>query len=336
MKVQRAYHQRLRFDERQPEVASIPPGKEFSEGLRRKFNSMRENRVKQLASRIIEAALGLGHENHDKNRSRRGRRSERVLSDSLGERFLPCHAIVIENLSNYRPDEKQSRRENRGLLNWSATELKDYIEEGCKLHNIHLRDVMASYTSRSDFRTGQPGIRGVWLTPRAILGIDSSGAIHPHRLVMGSIRRLCRKENVNPTNWEDDVPKLLQGGSAMDRYVVRLFLKLQREWRSLGESSALRCTTKQYFCQKRGGPIFLAARAPDRDSVTAIDADLNAAANIALKAIMDPIGVEVGPMSWLTIRQSKSLRINTRAVPRLISSHSLRNQNRWGRRRRMI
>ena len=70
-----------------------------------------------------------------------------------------CHAVVIESLRNYRPDELQTRRENRALMNWSAGKVRKYLEEGCQLHGLHLREVMPNYTSRQCSRTGLPGLR---------------------------------------------------------------------------------------------------------------------------------------------------------------------------------
>ena len=66
---------------------------------------LRENRVKQLSSRIVEAALGVGKESKSQDRRDVTRPRERV--------FDPCHAVVIENLRRYKSDEKQTRRENR-------------------------------------------------------------------------------------------------------------------------------------------------------------------------------------------------------------------------------
>jgi hypothetical protein len=62
---------------------------------------LRESRVKQTASRIAASALGLGN-------------------DLVTYAGAPCHAIVVENLTHYRPDEVRTRRENRQLMSWCA------------------------------------------------------------------------------------------------------------------------------------------------------------------------------------------------------------------------
>jgi len=116
---------------------------------------LRENRVKQLASRIVEAALGIGLEQPDLKRKRGGRDPSRPRC----RRFAPCHAVVIEDLQRYRPEQTRTRRENRQLMTWSAGKVRKYLEEGCYLAGLHLREVYAGYTSRQDSRTGAPGLR---------------------------------------------------------------------------------------------------------------------------------------------------------------------------------
>jgi len=113
------------------------------------LENMRERRVKQLASRIVEAALGIGRMPGKKGASKRP--IERVDE--------PRHAVVIENLAHYRPDETRSRRENRRLMRWISGKLKTYLSESCELHGLFLMEVSASYTSRQDSHTGAPGLR---------------------------------------------------------------------------------------------------------------------------------------------------------------------------------
>ena len=84
---------------------------EFGRRMLAKMERLRENRVKQIASRIVEAALGVGSE---EPLHRKGRK--RPIAAIADPRFAPCHAVVIENLENYRPDDKRTRRENRGLM----------------------------------------------------------------------------------------------------------------------------------------------------------------------------------------------------------------------------
>jgi IS605 OrfB family transposase len=116
----------------------------YAEKMRVAVEKLREERVRLLASRILEAAVG-------------GSRS------SLGERaveraFEPCEAIIIESLAHYRPRQDRSRRENSTLMTWSAARLLTWLRDGCALHGIYLREVPAGYTSLLDGYTGAPGV----------------------------------------------------------------------------------------------------------------------------------------------------------------------------------
>ena len=88
----------------------------------------------KLASRIAAAALG--------------------LDNKLQPRFEPCHAVVIENLDNYRPDELRTRRENTMLMRWASGKVRDCLAHTCMLNGLLLVEVSANYTSRQDSRTG--------------------------------------------------------------------------------------------------------------------------------------------------------------------------------------
>jgi IS605 OrfB family transposase len=200
---------------------------------------MREQRVKQLASRIVEAALGIGSENKWKHWQNGKRPRTRIAED----RFKPCHAIVIENLTNYRPEETRTRRENRQLMSWSSSKVKKYLSEGCQLHGLHLREVSAAYTSRQDSRTGLPGIRCM---------------------------DVCGEEFRKARHWRTRVRQAADKDDAESRYLLDV------DMHSDGNGNAvLRFPLKS-------GDLFVSV-----DGRT-LQADLNAAANIGLRALLDP------------------------------------------------
>lgn len=225
---------------------------EFGRRMLNKMERLRENRVKQIASRIVEAALGVGSEDRlhwDKG----GKRPSAAIADP---RFAPCHAVVIENLENYRPDDKRTRRENRGLMTWAARAVHKYLAEGCELHGLYLRQVSPSYTSRQDSRTGCAGLR---------------------------CNDVPMAELINPATWigrlvarAEDAAK---AGDASPRQ--QLLVALAEAVRN-GEIVAptVRVITP-------GGQLFVAAD-PSSPAAQGIHADMNAAANIGLVALMDP------------------------------------------------
>ena len=141
-KVQVAYHTRQMIDGSRAELPE-----KFSLRALGKLERMRQNRVRLIASRITGAALGIGPDPKSGGR--------------LVRRFAPCHAVVIENLANYRPDAMQTRRENRGLMAWSSGEIRKRLAEACQISGLHLREIYPAFTSRQCSRTGAGGLRAV-------------------------------------------------------------------------------------------------------------------------------------------------------------------------------
>ena len=264
--LQKAFFARLQLDKKTGRIVEprAIAGRRFAQRLLDQRDAMRENRVKQLASRIAEAALGIGIEKPRGETGKQLKRPRERLDRTLGHRFAPCHAVVIENLTRYRPDELQTRRENRQLMSWSSSRVKKYLSEACQLHGLHLREVQPSYTSRQDFRTGAPGVRCV----------DVTVAEFPKKFG----RELKRAGEADKPN-------------ALDRYLLDLAAKhcLEKdhklEPRPGHEAIVLRIP-------KRGGEIFVtAAEVPSskkRKGPPGVHADLNAAGNIGLKALLDP------------------------------------------------
>ncbi len=225
---------------------------EFGRRMLAKMERLRENRVKQIASRIVEAALGVGSE--DRLHWERGRR--RPTAAISDPRFAPCHAVVIENLENYRPDEKRTRRENRGLMSWAARAVGKYLAEGCQLHGLYLRQVSPAYTSRQDSRTGCPGLRCNDVRAQELLNPE------------GWIGRLVAR-----------AAEAVKEGKATPRQ--RLLVTLAESARAgIAESAAVRIIAP-------GGQLFIAAD-PQSPASNGIHADMNAAANIGLVALLDP------------------------------------------------
>jgi hypothetical protein len=271
--VQKAFYTRLTPEGRQmekdkngkPTSKPVTADEGFGQAILDTMEHLRENRVKQLASRIAEAALGIGREHifptkkepnkkcwcgkmHGKKDIKRPR--ERISNP----RFAPCHAVAIENLTHYRPEETRLRRENRALMNWASSKVKKFLAEACQLNGLHLREVTASYTSRQDSRTGAPGIRCQDVSVTAFLKSQSL------------IRAEKKKQN------EKD---------ARDKYI----LDLKKRVEILTDEQ--KKNSPPVRIPLKSGELFVSAdeNSPARKG---IQADLNAAANIGLKALFDP------------------------------------------------
>ena len=213
------------------------------------MEKMREQRVKQLASRVTEAALGIGRIKSEHLEV--GAARPRAQVDK------PCHAVVIENLTNYRPDELQTRRENRQLMAWSSSKVKKFLSESCQLHGLHLREIQAGYTSRQDSRTGAPGMRCKDVPVEEFMTAP------------------WWRRQVNRANEKVNENK----GDARDRYLHELDMSLA--------AVAAQRGLKSVRIPVSGGELFVAA-APHSPSVKGLQADLNAAANVGLRALLDP------------------------------------------------
>jgi IS605 OrfB family transposase len=258
---------------------------------------MREQRVKQIASRIVEAALGVGIErdrvwDKAKRKWRYPKRPRELLYhvDDQGvahgdRRFKTCHAVVIENLRNYRPDELQTRRENRSLMNWSSGKVRKYLEEACQLHGLHLREVMPNYTSRQCSRTGLPGIRCADVSVsdfldkpwwRKAVKRAKERELHPTRekpydaeaQLLVAIDLLWPDRNSVP-----EADRTMYGDKVQSAKPLRLISK----------GGDLLVAASPPSCQAHGQTA-----CPFCDGKRALQADLNAAANIGLRALLDP------------------------------------------------
>lgn len=200
---------------------------------------LREQRIKQTASRIVEAALGFG-------------RHKGTGARPVTRKDEPCHAIVIENLRNYRPDELQTRRENKALMNWASAKVRKYLSEGCQLHGLHWREVSPNYTSRQCSRTGLPGARCDDVTV---------------------------KEFMTAPWMQKAVQQAKEKGDTVSKLLVNLaeyWMGNQAQWKPSGTPAP---TVR---IPRKGGDLFVSTKGQ------VVQADLNAAANIGLRALLDP------------------------------------------------
>jgi len=245
-KVQVGFFTRLRPDGTRAETKEG-----FGQSTLDALENLREQRVKQLASRIVEAALGVGRVKRPAG-GKDPKRPDRRVDE-------PCHAIIIENLTNYRPEETRTRRENRQLMSWSSSKVQKYLSEACQLHGLHLREVSASYTSRQDSRTGAPGMRSQDVP------------------VAEFMRSPFWRKQVKQA--QENVSK--NKGNKRERYLCDLNEmwgdKQPADWKEAGDVRI----------PLNGGEIFVSADSTS-PAAKGLQADLNAAANIGLRALIEP------------------------------------------------
>jgi IS605 OrfB family transposase len=256
-KVQVGYFTRMWPDGSRAEI-----GLGFGQSTLDTLERMKDQRIKQLASRIVEAALGIGIDQDPvwDDVKKKWREQKRPHQRSNDPRFAPCHAVIIEDLSHYRPEETRTRRENRATMDWKSAETRKRLEDHCQLYGLHLRDVNPQYTSRQDSRTGAPGVRCVDVPVVDFLS-----------------KPWWRKQVARAQSKNDQKNK----GDARDRYL----LALQAQWSAASEEEKARAAPLRIPLD--GGEIFVSVD-PRSPLAGGIQADLNAAANIGLRALLDP------------------------------------------------
>lgn len=262
--VQKAFFTRLH-----PDGSTATAGEQFGQRTLAALERLREQRVKQLASRLAAAALGLApaapQPVERTARPQEAQRLARVRLNRLAQRFPACHAVVIENLSHYRPTQLRTRRENRQLMQWSSGKVRQFLAEACQLHGLHLREVSPAHTSRQDSRTGAPG----W------------------RCVDVPLKDFLRAGGV----WAREVERLEQKKAAERRPGDALLLDTFRHWQAVSArplpEQARRLAHGSIRLLQDGGDLFVSAH-PDSPAAKGLQADLNAAANIGLKPLLDP------------------------------------------------
>lgn len=231
--------------------------------LLEKMERLREQRVDQTAHAILAAALGV------RLRAPAKDRSERIARDIHGEyeRFRdPVDFIAIENLSRYLSSQDRARSENTNLMRWCHRHLVQKLRQLCQSYGIPVLSVPAAYSSRFSSRDGSAGFRAVEVT-----------AADRHEWP-----------------WKQDLAKLTQhesGEKKLDprvreaaEHVRRLFDQLDSAEKERPPALAgHKRAPRTLLAPIAGGPIFVSL-----GDAPPMQADLNAAANIALRAIAAP------------------------------------------------
>lgn len=254
------------FTRMKPDGTKKETGPRFGQSTLDTIERMKDNRMKQLASRIVASALGLGGhwkiiEGPDGKPFTKKDDSHRwKWVEDTSPRYAACHAVVIEDLTRYRAEETRPRRENRATMDWKSAEARKRLEDQCRLYGLYLRDVNPMYTSKQDSRTGAPGVRcndvpvEKFMTER-----------HWKKQILAAEKKKNEKDQ----------------GSERDRYLLALYEKYKGNTKEqLKAFPPIRIPLK-------GGEIFVSAD-PASPLVKGLQADLNAAANIGLRALMDP------------------------------------------------
>lgn len=268
---------------------------QFGRRILDQFEKLRTQRIKQLASRVVEAAMGVGAEP--------AANQKRMQTTSSDLCFRPCHAVIVENLKNYRPEESRLRKVNKRLADWCAANVRKYIEEGCQLHGVLFDDVPANYTSKQHSRTGLPGVRCEDVSRNVFVDAargkktdnQQQSVFDQHQKSVGRWGREIQRSETRTKERKAD---------ERDRLIVALAVAARNDETEAKLPDLL-------IVPRQGGELFLSSTGQSvagEKRPRTLQADLNAAANIGLAALMDPDStanwwrVKVNPKSGATVK----------------------------------
>lgn len=231
--------------------------------LLEKMDRLREQRVDQTAHAILAAALGVRLRPHVTDRAARAARDIHGEYERYRE---PVDFIAIENLSRYLSTQDRARSENTRLMQWCHRQLVQKLRQLCESYGIPVLAAPAAYSSRFSSRNGSAGFRAV---------------------------EVCAADR-NRWPWKRDLERLRDaetGTKKLEPHARKAAEQIRRLFDQLDAVEAARAATsdgrkgppRTLFAPLAGGPIFIPL-----GKASPMQADLNAAVNIALRVIAAP------------------------------------------------
>jgi hypothetical protein len=243
--------------------------------LLKKLDNLKEQRVNQTAHMILAAALGLqlappAKDKRDLRQEKDQHGAYEKILDQADNWIGPVDFIIIEDLSRYRATQGRAPRENSRLMKWCHRAVRDKLKQLCEIFGLPVLETPAAYSSRFCSRSGVPGFRAEEVTA----GFTQKG----------QWAWLAGKEHADGKPTEEAV--LLQ---RLNNALVKAQSELERDWTEKKRTGL--CSKRTLLVPISSGPIFVPVtdKAHDADLQPAIvQADVNAAINLAFRAIADP------------------------------------------------
>lgn len=242
-------------------------------GILAKLENLREQRVNQTAHLILAQALGL------KLCEPKLSPKSRAVTDTHGEYEVarpPVDFIVLEDLSRYLSDQGRAKSENTRLMKWCHRAVTQKVKMLAEPFGIPVLETPAAYSSRFCSLTGIAGFRA------AEVGWADREEFR-WRVLLDEAEA-AQNEGKKPSD-----------NAAQARL---LFSRLKEISRSGQPHRTL-------LAPQPGGPIFITAKAVPHPAPAAarktqagknvlpMQADLNAAANLAFRAVAHPACAEI-------------------------------------------
>jgi hypothetical protein len=217
--------------------------------LLEKLDQLKAQRIKQSAHLILAHALNLTLQTPSPGRPGYVH-GEYAAATALPSKRPTVDFLVIEDLHRYRTTQGRTRAENRRLMQWSHRALTDTLYQLAEPYGLPVLTANAGYSSRFCAVTSRPGFRA-----REIAFADT------HLL----------------ERWLREEP-----GSAWQQLAAQMRILLEK----YADNPRLRLVIPE-----DGGILFVPVIDPDqenRDDFRVEQADLNAAQNLALRAVASP------------------------------------------------
>jgi len=264
-----------------------------------KIDHLKEERINQVAHMILAQALGLHLlEPTDDKKTHRCERDQHgayaKTKDKKGSWIGTVDFVVIEDLSRYRAWQGRAPRENSRLMKWCHRAIRNKLVELCEVFGIRVVETPAAYSSRFCSRSGVPGFRAeevtagfsqrghwAWKASRR----DDTGTLSAEAQRLREVEQMFSKAQSQPP----------------DNKSHELTSKARREVTLLVPSS--------------GGQLFVPIVADAANSELApviMQADINAAINIGLRAVADPREWSIHPRLRTQRQTQKSAKKETK------------------------
>jgi hypothetical protein len=252
-----------------------------------KLENIREQRVNQTAHLIVAQALGLSL------REPQMSAKSREITATHGEYKVmrpPVDMIVLEDLARYLSDQGRAKSENTRLMKWCHRAIMLKVKMLAEPFGIPVLETPAAYSSRFCSLTGMAGFRA------AEVGWNDRHEFRWRELLkvnLGELQTEISKAQNNKAKLET-----LERQYAIAKATQDIFKELETISRSHHPHRTL-------LAPQPGGPMFITAKkilhpAPAKNrkqkgnaSVLPMQADLNAAANLALRAIAHPACAQI-------------------------------------------
>ncbi|MGH7945654.1 MAG: type V CRISPR-associated protein Cas12b, partial [Opitutaceae bacterium] len=233
-----------------------------------KLDRTKEQRVNQTAHMILAEALGLRLA--PPPASKATLRASRDQHGVYQRVRAPVDFVIIEDLSRYRASQGRAPRENSRLMKWSHRAVREKLKQLCEVFGLPVLETPAAYSSRFCSRSGVPGFRA----EQVVAGFTQGG----HWAWLAG----KKDERGNPTQAAQHLRDL-------DMMLGLAQLELESEWKR--QARVQPCPQRSLLVPLSSGPIFVPVSehsTADGLSPAVAQADVNAAINLALRAIADP------------------------------------------------